>query len=44
MGLAGGDNFIASQMEEMDEDEQVTNFVLADVCCCISFLKTILNN
>ena len=31
MGLAGGDNFIASQIEEMDEDEEVTNLVSADV-------------
>ncbi|KAF8798054.1 hypothetical protein BYT27DRAFT_7203757 [Phlegmacium glaucopus] len=30
MGLAGGDNFIASQIDEMDEDEEVTNFVPAD--------------
>jgi hypothetical protein len=41
MGLAGGDNFIASQMEEMDEDEQVTNLVSADVSCCIKFLRMI---
>lgn len=41
MGLAGGDNFIASQIEEMDEDEEVTNLVSADVGCCIKFLRTI---
>jgi hypothetical protein len=41
MGLAGGDNFIASQIEEMDEEEEVTNLVSADVCCCIKFLRTI---
>lgn len=35
MGLAGGDNFISSQIEEMDEDEEVTNFVSADVSYCI---------
>lgn len=39
MGLAGGDNFIASQIEEVDEDEEVTNLVSADVGCCITFLK-----
>jgi len=38
MGLAGGDNFIASQIDEMDEDEEVTNFVPADVGCCTIFL------
>ena len=37
MGLAGGDNFIASQIEEMDEDEEVTNLVSADVGGCIKF-------
>jgi len=41
MGLAGGDNFIASQIEEMDEDEEVTNLVSADVGCCIKILGTI---
>jgi hypothetical protein len=41
MGLAGGDNFIASQIEEMEEDEEVTNVVSADVGCCIKFLRTI---
>ena len=41
MGLAGGDNFIASQIEEMDEDEEVTNLVSADVGCCIKFFRTI---
>jgi hypothetical protein len=41
MGLAGGDNFIASQIEEMDEDEEVTNLVSADVSCCIQILGTV---
>ena len=39
MGLAGGDNFIASQIEDMDEDEEVTNLVSADVGCFLKFLK-----
>ena len=42
MGLAGGDNFIASQIDEMEEDEEVTNFVPADVGCRTIFLITIL--
>jgi hypothetical protein len=44
MGLAGGDNFIVSQIDEMDEDEEVTNFVRADVGCCIKFLRKVLTS
>ena len=41
MGLAGGDNFIASQIEEMVEEEEVTNLVSADVGCYMKSLRTI---
>jgi nuclear pore complex protein Nup133 len=34
IGLAGGDNFSASSLEDMDSDEEVTNLVRADVSCC----------
>ena len=33
IGLAGGDNFNASMLEDMEYDEEVTNLVRADVSC-----------
>lgn len=33
MGLAGGENFSASSLEDMEHDEEVTNLVRADVSC-----------
>jgi nuclear pore complex protein Nup133 len=31
MGLAGGENFSASSLEDMEHDEEVMNLVRADV-------------
>lgn len=33
IGLAGGDNFTASMLEDVEHDEEVTNLVRADVSC-----------
>jgi len=31
IGLAGGESYIASQLEDMEYDEEVTNLIRADV-------------